>query len=293
MKPSLRNPIFLIALLALSANSLLATSQDSVQVIGWEGCKNNPSCLANWSDPEYPDQEDVQDSNFKQHYSPPCGDILEYGGHHWALFALTNALENFFRETKSKPLSGIAGRYKLQDSTLFLTGLDICFNFQEDGDNPIKKFRTKIPLKLLFPGAKDSLAASLVTDYMVYRCLDCQTDDDDTSYVSMGITFDCGKISHIAIHSISPINPVTKKYFPFCKRNYNGKIWYLDNPKEHDIIANDGIRLWKRKDYYFFTYPLDTIQFKGLIDSLSPYYQMHRRNYLDSLAKEKEKQSSE
>ncbi|PBC66805.1 hypothetical protein [Fibrobacter sp. UWS1] len=93
MKPSLRNPIFLIALLALSANSLLATSQDSVQVIGWEGCKNNPSCLANWSDPEYPDQEDVQDSNFKQHYSFPCRDILEYGGHHWELVALTNALE--------------------------------------------------------------------------------------------------------------------------------------------------------------------------------------------------------
>ncbi|WP_143394242.1 hypothetical protein [Fibrobacter sp. UWS1] len=68
----------------------------------------------------------------------------------------------------------------------------------------------------------------------------------------------------------------------------------MDNPKEHDIIDKDVIRLWKKwEGYYFDTYPLDTLQFKDLLDSLSPYYQKHRRNYLDSLAKEKEKQSSE
>ena len=108
----------------------------------------------------------------------------------------------------------------------------------------------------------------------------------------MEITFERGKISHKAFVSNSPINPITKKYFPLCGGSFNGKFWYLDNKKEYDLLQEDFFRLEKKWDH-FYKYPLDTLQFKDLIDSLSPYYQKHRRNYLDSLAKEKEKQSSE
>ena len=204
----------------------------------------------------------------------------------------TNLLDHFFLEKKSSKLSGLAGRYKLQDSTLYLTGLDICFFVQADGFDPDEKFHTKVPLNLLFPGAKDSIVASFVTGYMKYSCLNCQTNGDSTNYMNMEITFERGKISHKAFVSNSPINPITKEYFPLCVGSFNGKFWYLDNKKEYDLLQEDFFRLEKKWDH-FYKYPLDTIQFKDLIDSLSPYYQKHRRNYLDSLAKEKEKQSSE
>ena len=204
----------------------------------------------------------------------------------------TNLLDHFFLEKKSSKLSGLAGRYKLQDSTLYLTGLDICFFLLADGFYPDEKFHTKVPLNLLFPGAKDSIVASFVTGYMKYSCLNCQTNGDSTNYMNMEITFERGKISHKAFVSNSPINPITKKYFPLCGGSFNGKFWYLDNKKEYDLLQEDFFRLEKKWDH-FYKYPLDTLQFKDLIDSLSPYYQKHRRNYLDSLAKEKEKQSSE
>ena len=274
--------IFLFALFALSANSLFA--------IDLENCKD---CVINIALEDYPDKEDIQDSNFKQHYSMPCFDILEYKGYNWALIVtVTYALDNFFFEKKSHRLSGLAGRYKLQDSTLYLTGLDICFDFQDDGFYPDEKFHTKVPLDLLFPGAKDSIVASFTTDYMNYSCLNCQTNGDSTNYMNMEITFERGKISHMAFYSDLAINPITKNYFPFCKTFPNGKIYYLDNPKELDLIGEDATR-FVEKWGYFYKQALDTIQFKDLIDSLSPYYQKHRQNYLDSLAKEKEKQSSE
>ena len=71
--------------------------------------------------------------------------------------------------------------------------------------------------------------------------------------------------------------------------NPNGEIWYQDQSKEEDLAVDDLHRIGPKDD----PDKLDTIQFKDLMDSLSPYYQKHRRNYLDSLAKEKEKQSSE
>ena len=274
--------IFLFALLTLLANSLFA--------IDLENCKD---CVINIALEDYPDKEDIQDSNFKQHYSMPCFDILEYKGYNWALIVtVTYALDNFFFEKKSHRLSGLAGRYKLQDSTLYLTGLDICFDSQDDGFYPDGKFHTKVPLDLLVPGAKDSIVASFVTDYMKYICLDCQTNGDSKNLVNMEISFKRGKISHKAFVSNSPINPITKEYFPLCVGSFNGKFWYLDNKKEYDLLQEDFYRHAKKWDH-FYKYPLDTIQFKDLIDSLSPYYQKHRRNYLDSLAKEKEKQSSE
>ena len=273
--------IFLFALLTLSANSLFA--------IDLENCKD---CVINIALEDYPDKEDIQDSNFKQHYAIPCFDILEYEGLKWGGISPTNLLDHFFLEKKSSKLSGLAGRYKLQDSTLYLTGLDICFDSQDDGFYPDGKFHTKVPLDLLFPGAKDSIVASFVTGYMKYSCLNCQTNGDSTNYMNMEITFERGKISHKAFVSNSPINPITKKYFPLCGGSFNGKFWYLDNKKEYDLLQEDFFRLEKKWDH-FYKYPLDTLQFKDLIDSLSPYYQKHRRNYLDSLAKEKEKQSSE
>ena len=127
---------------------------------------------------------------------------------------------------------------------------------------------------------------------MKYICLDCQTNGDSKNLVNMEISFKRGKISHKAFVSNSPINPITKEYFPLCVGSFNGKFWYLDNKKEYDLLQEDFYRHAKKWDH-FYKYPLDTIQFKDLIDSLSPYYQKHRRNYLDSLAKEKEKQSSE
>ena len=276
-----RCSIFLFALLTLSANSLFA--------IDLENCKD---CVINIALEDYPDKEDIQDSNFKQHYAIPCFDILEYEGLKWGGISPTNLLDHFFLEKKSSKLSGLAGRYKLQDSTLYLTGLDICFDSQDDGFYPDGKFHTKVPLDLLFPGAKDSIVASFVTGYMKYSCLNCQTNGDSTNYMNMEITFERGKISHKAFVSNSPINPITKKYFPLCGGSFNGKFWYLDNKKEYDLLQEDFFRLEKKWDH-FYKYPLDTLQFKDLIDSLSPYYQKHRRNYLDSLAKEKEKQSSE
>ena len=276
-----RCSIFLFALLTLSANSLFA--------FDLENCKD---CVINIALEDYPDKEDIQDSNFKQHYSMPCFDILEYEGLKWGGISPTNLLDHFFLEKKSSKLSGLAGRYKLQDSTLYLTGLDICFDSQDDGFYPDGKFHTKVPLDLLFPGAKDSIMASFVTGYMKYSCLNCQTNGDSTNYMNMEITFERGKISHKAFVSNSPINPITKEYFPLCVGSFNGKFWYLDNKKEYDLLQEDFFRLEKKWDH-FYKYPLDTLQFKDLIDSLSPYYQKHRRNYLDSLAKEKEKQSSE
>ena len=276
-----RCSIFLFALLTLSANSLFA--------FDLENCKD---CVINIALEDYPDKEDIQDSNFKQHYAIPCFDILEYEGLKWGGISPTNLLDHFFLEKKSSKLSGLAGRYKLQDSTLYLTGLDICFDSQDDGFYPDGKFHTKVPLDLLFPGAKDSIVASFVTGYMKYSCLNCQTNGDSTNYMNMEITFERGKISHKAFVSNSPINPITKEYFPLCVGSFNGKFWYLDNKKEYDLLQEDFFRLEKKWDH-FYKYPLDTIQFKDLIDSLSPYYQKHRRNYLDSLAKEKEKQSSE
>ena len=276
-----RCSIFLFALLTLSANSLFAFDLDN--------CKD---CVINIALADYPDKEDIQDSNFKQHYAIPCFDILEYEGLKWGGISPTNLLDHFFLEKKSSKLSGLAGRYKLQDSTLYLTGLDICFDSQDDGFYPDGKFHTKVPLDLLFPGAKDSIVASFVTGYMKYSCLNCQTNGDSTNYMNMEITFERGKISHKAFVSNSPINPITKEYLPLCVGSFNGKFWYLDNKKEYDLLQEDFYRHAKKWDH-FYKYPLDTIQFKDLIDSLSPYYQKHRRNYLDSLAKEKEKQSSE
>ena len=287
-----RCSIFLFALLTLSANSV---SEDSLPFLA-----NNVESYTRFPDGTilyhydftYPSPMDIQDSNFKQHRSPPCFDILEYKGYNWGLISVTYALDNFFLEKKSYRLGGLAGRYKLQDSTLYLTGLDICFDFQDDGFYPDEKFHTKVPLDLLFPGAKDSIVASFTTDYMNYSCLNCQTNGDSTNYMNMEITFERGKISHMAFYSDLAINPITKNYFPFCKTFPNGKIYYLDNPKELDLIGEDATR-FVEKWGYFYKQALDTIQFKDLIDSLSPYYQKHRQNYLDSLAKEKEKQSSE
>ena len=64
--------IFLVALLTLLANSLFA--------IDLENCKD---CVINIALEDYPDKEDIQDSNFKQHYAIPCFDILEYEGLKW------------------------------------------------------------------------------------------------------------------------------------------------------------------------------------------------------------------
>ena len=83
--------IFLFALLTLSANSLFA--------IDLENCKD---CVINIALKDYPDKEDIQDSNFKQHRSMPCFDILEYKGYNWALIVtVTYALDNFFFEKES------------------------------------------------------------------------------------------------------------------------------------------------------------------------------------------------
>lgn len=67
-----RCSIFLFALLTLSANSLFA--------FDLENCKD---CVINIALEDYPDKEDIQDSNFKQHYAIPCFDILEYEGLKW------------------------------------------------------------------------------------------------------------------------------------------------------------------------------------------------------------------
>ncbi|PBC66808.1 hypothetical protein [Fibrobacter sp. UWS1] len=187
--------IFIVALLTLSANSLFASSSPE--------------------EPFYPSEEDVQDFNFKRHYLSPCEDILEYGGYEWkGLFS--PILEDFFREKSSRPLSGIAGRYKLQDSTLYLTGLDICFYAQVDDDNPAKKHRTKVPLKILFPGAKKQVAASFFSDFTIFSCLNCQTDKNETIHINMYASFLRGKISHMMFKAHSPLNPMTKT--PFIER---------------------------------------------------------------------------
>ncbi|WP_308604086.1 hypothetical protein [uncultured Fibrobacter sp.] len=292
MKHFFQCSIFIFALLALWENSL---SEDSLPFLA--GNVESYTCFPDGTilyhyDFTYPSEEDIQDSNFKRHYSPPCEDILEYEGLNWCGIAIIHVLDNFFFEKKSYRLNGLAGRYKLQDSTLFLTGLDICFYWQKDGTNHVQKFRTKIPLELLFPGAKDSIVASFATGYMSYSCLDCQTDEDSSNFVNMEATFERGKITHRVLVSNFPKNPITKNYFPLCGGTSSENFWYLDNKKEFDLIYKEYSRHEKKWDH-FYEYPLDTIQFKDLIDSLSPYYQKHRRNYLDSLAKEKEKQSSE
>ena len=249
-----RCSIFLFALLTLSANSLFASSSPE--------------------EPFYPSEEDVQDFNFKRHYLSPCEDILEYGGYEWkGLFS--PILEDFFREKSSRPLSGIAGRYKLQDSTLYLTGLDICFYAQVDDDNPAKKHRTKVPLKILFPGAKKQVAASFFSDFTVFSCLNCKTNKKDTILTNMYVSFLRGKISHQMFKAHSPINPITKKPFSERVENPNGEIWYQDQSKEEDLAVDDLHRIGPKDD----PDKLDTIQFKDLMDSLSPYYQKHLKKH--------------
>ena len=80
-----RCSIFLFALLTLSANSLFA--------FDLENCKD---CVINIALEDYPDKEDIQDSNFKQHYAIPCFDILEYEGLKWGGISPTNLLDHFF-----------------------------------------------------------------------------------------------------------------------------------------------------------------------------------------------------
>ncbi len=286
-----RCSIFLFALLTLSANSL---SEDSLPFLA-----NNVESYTRFPDGTilyhydftYPSPMDIQDSNFKQHRSPPCFDILEYKGYNWGLISVTYALDNFFLEKKSYRLGGLAGRYKLQDSTLFLTGLDICFYLQDDSYNSIKKFRTRIPLDFLFPGAKDSVEASFFSDYTIYSCLNCLTDKNDSSYVLMDLIVLHGKILHMRFSSDSPIDPITKKPYPERKALADGNVH--DNVSEKEDPAWEKARALRLDSKPALPEYVDTIQFKDLIDSLSPYYQKHRRNYLDSLAKEKEKQSSE